>query len=130
MNKPYKDMSNIQKFITQTCSARCLHHTENPQIQCTDEELLSLVRDYDFEQAMDKLCSTNDYPEILEVQNRNFGFHMNWWNKAKVISFLEQAGFNNIVISAYAQSKTPLLRDTRFFDNTESSLSLYVEAYK
>ena len=43
---------------------------------------------------------------------------------------LRLAGFENVYKSAYMQSRSPVLRDPRFFDNTHPDYSVYVEAVK
>jgi len=66
----------------------------------------------------------------LEVQKKYPGNHINWWNKDKLFRMLRMAGFENIYLSGYGQSLSPVLRNTWIFDNTHPKLSLYIEAVK
>jgi hypothetical protein len=43
---------------------------------------------------------------------------------------LKNAGFENIYLSGYGQSFSPVLRNIYFFDNTHPKVSLNVEAFK
>ena len=43
---------------------------------------------------------------------------------------LKLAGFKEVYKSSYCQSRSPILRDPNFFDNTHPDISLYVEAVK
>ena len=56
--------------------------------------------------------------------------HRNWFTKEKLTRMLEHAGFKSIEVSAYLQSKSPLMRDSIIFDNTSPQYSLYIECYK
>lgn len=53
--------------------------------------------------------------------------HRNWFDAAKLIGLLQQAGFEARQCR-YLQSSDPRLRDPRLFDATCPELSLYVEA--
>jgi len=43
---------------------------------------------------------------------------------------MKNAGFQNVYKSGYAQSKSPILRNTNYFDNTHPQISVYIEAIK
>lgn len=58
------------------------------------------------------------------------GNHISWWTHDKAMALMRSAGFETVYPSAYGQSRFPVLRDTRYFDNTHPSMSLYVEAIK
>lgn len=62
--------------------------------------------------------------------NNSIAAHVNWFNPAKVKNMLENSGFSNIVESAYMQSCSPVLRDSRYFDSTAPEMSFYIEAIK
>ena len=130
MTLPFSEMSNIQKFITQVCTARSEAFEKNKGNHFSDEKLHTLINEKGFDEALDVLCSTKNNSEIINYQKDCYGFHMNWWTKNKVMKFLKVAGFKNIVVSARDQSFNPVLRDERYFDNTEPKLSLYIEAIK
>lgn len=67
---------------------------------------------------------------ILEIQKKYSVDHINWWNKDKLFRMLQEAGFEEVYLSGYGQSLSPVLRNTSYFDNTCPYLSLYVEAKK
>lgn len=62
--------------------------------------------------------------------NQTVGAHVNWFNWLKVSSFLREVGFTEVTRSGYLQSSVPVLRDSRYFDQTDPEMSLYVEARK
>lgn len=72
------------------------------------------------DQITDQCSYDSDYP----------GSHISWWTPEKVSTILKEIGFRDIIISGYGQSSIPILRDTRYFDNTMPYLSFYIEAYK
>ncbi len=53
--------------------------------------------------------------------------HKTWFASEKLCGMLIDTGFDAHQ-SAYGQSRSPILRDTSFFDHTHPGLSLYVEA--
>ena len=88
------------------------------------DEIMAILNDRSMEDALDYftgLCSFNP---------KRPGNHISWWNKAKVARFLQEAGFSTVYNSGYGQSRAPVMRNTRHFDNTHPSMSLYVEAVK
>lgn len=56
------------------------------------------------------------------------GDHISWWNYPKLEAFLRDAGFPTVVQSAYGQSRSRLMRDLRYFDQTYPQISVYAEA--
>lgn len=66
----------------------------------------------------------------LEVHRENPNHHINWWNYNKLSAMLKSAGFTDVYLSAYGQSRYAVLRDTSFFDTTHPRLPLHVEALK
>ena len=92
----------------------------------SDEEIERVFREMDYEQALD-YCTAKC---SLEVQKRNPGNHMNWFNKKKLHRMLSAAGFSKIYTSAYAQSHVPVLRNTDFFDHLSPRECLFMEAVK
>mgnify|MGYP001347826140 FL=1 len=65
-----------------------------------------------------------------EVHKENPDDHVNWFDEAKLIKLLSNAGFKNINKSRFGQSSISVLRDTRHFDSTLPHMSLYIEAIK
>lgn len=64
------------------------------------------------------------------LQKKEPGQHVNWFNKDKVIKMLKEAGFRQIYISGQQQSIEPVMRDFRYFDNSSPLRSLYMDAVK
>ena len=64
-----------------------------------------------------------------EVQSRNPGNHINWFDENKLRTMLGKTGFENIYLSAYGQSKSPVLRNTNYFDKRPEK-SIYIETIK
>ena len=76
-------------------------------------------------EILDRLCQASSD----EYQKKN-PVHINWWDNAKVIRFLHEAGFTEAAVSSYGKSKAMIMRDGNKFDNTWPQISLYVEAIK
>ncbi len=66
----------------------------------------------------------------FDIQRKFPQDHINFWTVSKLYTFLFDAGFGDISISSYAQSKSVVMRDTTYFDNTHPEDSLYLEAKK
>ncbi len=64
---------------------------------------------------------------LCRFQPNRVGNHVSWWNTAKIMRFLKEAGFTNVYPSAYGQSQCAVLRNTKYFDNTHPQISVYVE---
>lgn len=76
--------------------------------------------------ACDLLSKKSD----KNMQKKDPGYHVNWFNKDKVIKMLKKAGFRQICISGQQQSIEPVMRDFRYFDNSSPLRSLYIDAVK
>ena len=68
--------------------------------------------------------------EPLEFDPEIPGVHMNWWNHAKLNKILTKSGFKHIIPGSFGTSLTSPMRDIRYFDNTNTHSSLYIEALK
>lgn len=62
--------------------------------------------------------------------NHELARHVNWFTPAKAARMLADAGFGRVEISSYAQSICPVMRDVRYFDNTQPAWSFYIDAVK
>ena len=105
-------------------SLSTLHNFGNKKF--TDKEIRKIFSEKDLKSALNyftSLCS-------LEIQGKFVGNHINWWNKEKIFNMLKKAGFTKVFLSGYGQSFSPVLRNTHYFDNTHSEMSIYVEAIK
>ncbi|MEP1094458.1 MAG: methyltransferase domain-containing protein [Cyclobacteriaceae bacterium] len=125
LNKPLNEASIEQLFLESFASASSTLHLDGAQQRISDEELRNLFKEIPYEEALDFCC--NKCP--IEIQRKYPGNHTNWWNREKVTEMMKSAGFNNIYISGYGQSRSPVLRDTKLFD-TLPEISLFVEARK
>jgi hypothetical protein len=126
LDRPAPELSCQQLFLWRIATSVSIHHTDGAGQRITDEEVDEAFHSLPYERALDCITSRCD----LNVQRRYPGNHMNWWSYSKVASFLATAGFARIHRCAYGQSASPLMRNTRLFDNTHPEMSLYVEATK
>jgi hypothetical protein len=55
---------------------------------------------------------------------------MNWFTEEKWMKMLNEAGFTQVYPSRWGQSRSPVMRDTSFFDTSGPKLSLYMEAVR
>lgn len=126
INKPLNKSSIQQLFLLYFAASVSTLHSDGAPERISDEELDRLFSEREYEEALN-YC-TSRCP--LEIQKKYPGNHINWWNKDKIFRMLKKAGFDKIYLSGYGQSFSPVLRNTRYFDNTHPKISLYVEAIK
>lgn len=69
---------------------------------------------------------TND----LEFRPNYPGDHINYWTIEKLLFFLKNAGFSNIIPSKWSASNFTEMQDTNYFDIVYPNMSLYIEAIK
>ena len=74
---------------------------------------------------LDALCKQCD----LDWQRQHPNDHINYFNEARLIGLLHDAGFVDAQGSRAGQSSIAILRETSIFDTTLPYMSLYVEAY-
>ena len=125
-NQPLNSASIAQVFLAHFASSVSTLHSDGSAYRIDDTELATLFATLPYEDALNFCTSKCE----LEVQKRNPGNHINWWNFSKLSTMLRAAGFKHIYLSAYGQSHCPVLRDLALFDNTHPKISLYVEAVK
>jgi len=126
LNRPLNEASIQQIFLWHFASSVSTLHADGSPERITDEELDRIFREMEYEEALNYCISKCS----LEVQKKYPGNHINWWNKNKLFRMLRNAGFDNIYVSGYGQSFSPVLRNILTFDNTHPKISLYVEAVK
>jgi len=126
LDRPASELSCQQLFLWRIATSVSIHHTSGARERMTDQEVDEAFQALPYERALDWITSKSD----LEVQRRYPGNHINWWSYSKMACFLAIAGFAHIHRCAYGQSASPLMRNTRLFDNTHPEMSLYVEAVK
>jgi len=111
----------LEQFST-AITAGCL----DSKLRFSDKQICEIFSNMDPEEAYDFFTSKISSAQILNRPE----FHVNWFNSEKIIKMLVKAGFNNIYKSAFGQSHSAILRNSRFFDNTCPNLSLYIECRK
>ena len=126
LNMSLHKASIQQIFLWSFASSASKLHTDGSPERINDNELDSIFREKQYEDALDHCTSKCS----LDVQMKYPGNHINWWNKEKTFRMLRLAGFENIYLSGYGQSFCPVLRNTLLFDRTKPKISLYVEASK
>jgi predicted SAM-dependent methyltransferase len=124
LRQPMNQASTSQVFLWHFASAASTLHVDGGPQRIDDAELQRLFDTLPYEQALS--ACTAKCP--VEVQQRHPGNHINWWNADKLGRLLREAGFTDVYRSGYAQSRCPILRNTRFFDSTRPNVSLYMEA--
>lgn len=113
-----------QLFLIRFATNASTLHVDGAASRLSDADVDRMFRNEPYEKALDACVARCS----LDVQRRFPGNHINWWNPNKVKRFLRDAGFDTVYVSAYGQSRSPVLRNTDYFDNTHPKLSLYVEA--
>jgi predicted SAM-dependent methyltransferase len=125
-NKPLNESSIEQIFLAHFATSVSTLHCDGAKEGISDQELNRLFMEKDYESALN-YC-TSKCP--IDIQKKYPGNHINWWNKVKAFDMLEKAGFQEIYLSGYGQSFSPVLRNTSYFDNTRPKITLFVEAIK
>ncbi|UYP48070.1 hypothetical protein NEF87_004355 [Candidatus Lokiarchaeum ossiferum] len=126
LNKPMSEASIEQIFLFEFASQLSeIADIESPR-RISDEEFNKIFEEKSYEEALNYITSMCS----KEIQGKYPGFHINWWNKEKSFRMLKKAGFSKIYLSAWGQSFSPILRETRLFDKTHPKISIYVEAIK
>lgn len=126
ISKPMNKVSLKQIFLFRFASQVSVLHANKNTYTIDDKEFDKIFSQNNFEDALDfciNKCS-------LEIQKKNPGNHINWWNKRKLIKLLKRVGFKDVYLSAYSQSMSPVLRNPKYFDNTHPNESIYIEARK
>lgn len=126
LNIPLNKASMQQIFLSHFAASASTLYTDMSPESMSDEEFDRVFREMKYEDALN-FCTSKC---SLEAQKKYPGRHINWWNKDKVFRMLRIAGFDNIYLSGYGQSSSPVLRNTLIFDKTHPKVSLYVEAVK
>jgi SAM-dependent methyltransferase len=120
---------------TMTVYDRWLHHLATPR---SPYSRTPSDRKYDSAALEQLVVEHRDDPRPLLNQltggipfsYKSPGDHISWWNYEKLASCLRAAGFRTVVRSAFGQSTTLIMRDTRYFDRTYPQISVYVEGIK
>jgi len=124
LNIPLK--YSIHQSLLLYFAGECCNGIVSNKINITDEEIQKEFKSLTNKDFLNKYTNmvTNkfvkDYPKE----------HKTWFNAEKLLEMLKLAGFEEVYKSAYMQSRSPILRNPNFFDNTHPDISVYVEAVK
>jgi predicted SAM-dependent methyltransferase len=124
--EPLNEASIHQIFLFHFASSASELHIDGVANPISDHELDQFFKTLPYEEALDA-CSARC---SLDVQLKYPGNHLTWWNGSKLLNALREAGFGEVYLSGNAQSRSPVLRDLRFFDKTRPTTSVYAEAVK
>lgn len=115
-----------QKFLDHFATALTLIHPNKNTEKFSDQKIQEIFTKMKKEDAFDFLIH-----QIPPHLRQNFpGDHINWFNTNKLMTMLNESGFEKIHESKYRQSHSPLLRNHHLFDTTCPELSLYIECRK
>ena len=123
LNRP-QPHSIHQSIIWAFAAEHCSYISSTPSV--SDEQI---QEDFKSLKQKDFLNKYSDSITIKFVKDYPKD-HKTWFNAEKLLEMLKLAGFEEVYKSAYMQSRSPILRDPRFFDNTHADYSVYVEAVK
>ncbi len=126
MKMPLTKTTLAQVFLIEFASSASEVSIEGAAKRISDDELINVFENMKYEDALDYCISR--CPE--ELQQKFSYQHMNWFNEKKLHQMLSQSGFKTVYRSGYLQSKSPVLRNVRYFDQTLPRTSLYLEAIK
>ncbi|MGD8567764.1 MAG: methyltransferase domain-containing protein [Gammaproteobacteria bacterium] len=124
LRQPLSQASTQQLFLYEFATHVSEIFSDSIDNPLSDAEIDKIFQSMEFSKALDSIVSRCS----LDKQRKYPGNHINWWNRDKVINFLQRCGFKKIFISGYGQSIAAVMRDTEYFDNTHPKISLYIEA--
>lgn len=123
---PARDYPLGQQFLFNFATHVSELVNTNTLAKISTVELARLFAEHPYEEALN-ICAARC---PIEEQQKNPGFHINWWNEAKLRRMLAEAGFTVIYKSGYGQSLCPPMRDVMLFDQQDPKISIYMEARK
>lgn len=126
IGRPMDQASLEQVFLYYFASSLSILHKDGAADRVDDAELERLFSELGFEGALNHCVERCP----MEIQQRYPHNHINWWTREKLSSAMRSAGFEDIHVSGFGQSRCPPMRNTSLFDKTHVSSSLYVEARK
>ncbi len=121
---PMNEASLTQVFLYRIASSISELHADGAGERLSDEEVRQAFDERPLDEAFD-YC-TRRCP--LEIQKRYPGNHLNWFTKDKLVRMLTDAGFSEVYVSGFGQSRVAVLRNLLYFDYRRPNTSLYVEA--
>tara|TARA_B100001250_G_C19756598_1_gene770402 strand:- start:508 stop:1332 length:825 start_codon:yes stop_codon:yes gene_type:complete len=124
--KQPKPMTIYDKWLFHVATAKSIFSSTESEKKYNSDEIEALI----FDSKGDKENLLNDLTKDLIFDISYPGNHVSWWNYSKLERQLSLAGFKDIYLSGYGQSKALWMRDLRYFDQTYPQISVYVEARK
>ncbi len=135
----YPEIMDIMKFSTPLNKATLpqvmlshfaanasMIHSDGADNPISDEEFDSIIRDNNFQNAMN-LCTSRCSIEKQRKYRKN---HVNWWDYCKLENFLFEAGFEKVISLSAGQSLSPVMRKNPVFDRLWTDVAIYMEAVK
>ncbi len=125
-NRPLNQASIQQLFLWRFASHVSTLHVSSTTERIGDEQVDELFSTLPMNEALN-YCSSRCNPDL---QRQGPSSHISWWSYEKMSRALLEVGFREVFRSGYGQSFAPPLRNTKIFDKTRPTASLYVEARK
>ena len=122
---PMREATTAQIFLYLIASSVSELHA-NTEHRISDDELRRVFDELPLEEAL-AYCSSKCQ---VEIQRKSPGNHMNSFTKKKLVRMLRDAGFSDVQVSAYGQSRCPVMRNVLYFDYRRPNMSMYVDAVK
>lgn len=85
------------------------------------EDVRSAMESMGIEQSIEHFCRQAAYDYAKSH------YHVNWFNRAKLMGMFREAGFQEVYESALGQSRCPAMRDLTTFDMGDPKISMFVE---
>ena len=111
---------NVDFLVREIATPRLIGYTHAIKTEDYLDSFNSFSREDFFEKMTKDLIFRNDFP----------GDHINYWTFSKTASFLQSAGFRNVIQSKWSGSIFKEMQNLEKFDLTYPNMSLYVECVK
>ncbi len=125
IRKPF-NKTNLEEIFLWTIAGSVCEAINEDCEKLSMKEIKKAFKEMKLEDALDFFTSKC----VLEIHKKRPEFHMNWFTEEKLKGMLKKAGFEVVYKSQYLQSKSPVLRNKYYFDQTLPEQSLYMEAKK
>ena len=113
-----------ERWLHHVASSLAPNSIDEKDKKVTADEIKKLAAEMTREELLDHLTKQ------CEFRPQKPGNHISWWDGEKIIAFLKEAGFGEVYLSGFKQSRSPLMRRSTLFDHTHPQISVYVEARK
>lgn len=120
---PEQDRSSIAQHFLQNFAAPLAELNPDIKTKVDDNEIIQRF-------SKEGMKAFESFSSQCKFNPNSVANHISWWSRDRVCQLLNESGFAEVFVSGYGQSIFPPLRDTKYFDNTQVSHSLYIEAKK